>query len=153
MTAGTSGGWLVLDASVSLTWLFEDEACEYGDDLARKLPSLQAVVPDLWYLEVANAICVGERKKRVTQRQSQAFLADLRALPITADRQQASDVWEHTLPLARLYQLTSYDAAYLELAMRRSLPVATIDGPLKRAAEAAGVPVFQPAGSRSVPIA
>jgi predicted nucleic acid-binding protein len=144
MIGGTEVHGVVLDASVTLTWLFEDEGCEYGDGLAQELPSLHAVVPDLWHLEIANAICVGERKKRVTQRQSQAFLADLRALPITSEHRRGTDIWEHTLPLARLYQLTSYDAAYLELALRRSLPVATLDGPLKRAAEAAGVPLFQP---------
>ena len=104
---------VVLDASVTLTWLFEDEACEYGDGLAQELPSLQAVVPDLWHLEIANAICVGERRKRVTQLQSQAFLADLRGLPITSERRPRADVWEHTLPLARLYQLTSYDAGVI----------------------------------------
>ena len=153
IASGTKERGLVLDASVALTWLFEDEACEYGDNLARELPSLHAVVPELWHLEIANAICVGERRKRVTQRQSQAFLLDLRGLPIAADRKPVSDVWEHTLPLARLYQLTSYDAAYLEVALRQSLPVATLDGPLKRAAEAAGVPVFQPAAPRSVPAA
>lgn len=137
-------GGLVLDASVTLTWLFEDEACAYGDDLARALPSLHAVVPDLWYLEIANAICTGERKKHITQRQSQAFLADLGGLPITADRQSNAEAWTQTLPLARHYQLTSYDGAYLELALRRSLPLATTDGSLRSAAIAAGVPIFEP---------
>ncbi len=144
MTGGAKGGWLVLDASVTLTWLFADEGCAYGDDLAREMPSSRAVVPHLWHLEIADAICVGERKRRVTPRQSQAFLADLRSLPITADHQSAVGAWEHTLPLARLYQLTAYDAAYLELALRRGLPLATLDDSLQKAAMSAGIALYEP---------
>jgi predicted nucleic acid-binding protein len=145
----TRASSFVLDASVALTWLFEDEACPYGDEIAVDLPLVHAIVPDLWYLEIANAVAVGERKNRVTTGRSLAFLNDLRQLPITSDQQPALDIWTYTLGLARLYRLTAYDASYLELAIRKSLSIATLDGPLRQAADRAGVRIHEPSNNKA----
>jgi predicted nucleic acid-binding protein len=133
---------LVLDCSVALCWYFRDEADPYADGVATKLTSTEAVVPSLWPLEVANAVLMGERRKRSTQAEAQRWIAVLEALPITLDGETAARAWDDTLKLARAQDLSAYDAAYLELALRRGLPLATLDAELKDAARAVGVPLF-----------
>ena len=133
---------LVLDCSVALCWYFRDEADPYADGVATKLTSTEAVVPSLWPLEVANAVLMGERRKRSTQAEAQRWIAVLEALPITLDGETAARAWNDTLKLARAQNLFTYDAAYLELALRQGLPLATLDAELKDAARAVGVPLF-----------
>lgn len=135
---------LVLDGSLTLAWYFADEADPYADAVARGLATREAVVPSLWRLEVANALVVGERRKRGTEAQAAAFVARLSVLPIVIDDETDARAWGETLRLARARQLSAYDAAYLELAMRRGLPLASLDDPLKAAAAAVGVPLFTP---------
>ena len=133
----------VLDGSVTMVWGFEDETDEYAEAILERMPDLQAHVPSLWPLEVANALLVGERRRRITSAETARFLAILGAFPITVDDKTVAHAWADTMHLARAHNLSSYDAAYLELAIRLGLPLATLDGKLKTAAGAMGVPLFE----------
>jgi predicted nucleic acid-binding protein len=133
----------VLDGSITMVWGFEDEADDYAEAILGRMPDLQAHVPSLWPLEVANALLVGERRKRITPADTARFLAILDAFPITVDGETVAHAWADTMHLARAHNLSSYDASYLELAIRLGLPLAAQDGKLKAAAEAVGVPLFE----------
>jgi len=134
----------VLDSSITLAWLFEDEADAYAEAVEDSLIAAAAVVPSLWLLEVANGALIGERRKRTTEAKITQFLALLKSLPITADEETAAQAWQETLQLARTHNLSVYDAAYLELAMRCGLPLATLDEDLADAAAAVGVEKYKP---------
>ena len=138
------GPAFVLDGSVVFAWHFADEQDDYADAVAAALPTTPAVVPSLWRLEVANTLVVGERRGRSTEAQAAALLADLSALDIRIDAETDRHAWTETLRLARAHGLTAYDAAYLELAVRLGLPLATLDGKLAAAAQAVGVPSYAP---------
>ena len=129
----------VLDGSVTMAWYFADESNPYADAVLSDLESARALVPSLWFLEVANTVLVGERRKRSTEAQAAAWLGILESLSIEVDEETSSHAWSGTLALARSQSLSAYDAAYLELAMRRGLPLATLDAKLKAAATAVGV--------------
>jgi predicted nucleic acid-binding protein len=133
---------MVLDCSIVMAWFFTDERSDYADDVARQLPTRMAFVPSNWPLEVANILIVGERRKRSTQAQAATLIKNLTALPISIDDETNLHAWSSTLGLAREQNLTAYDAAYLELAMRRGLPLATLDDRLNTAATAVGVPLY-----------
>lgn len=124
-------------------WSFEDETDEYADAVLDQLAKARAVVPALWPLEVANALLMGERRKRSTEADTIKWTGILSLLPIIIDDETNAHAWSDTLSLARGHNLTAYDAAYLELAIRRGLPLATIDGKLKLAAKAVGVAIFE----------
>ncbi len=132
----------VLDCSVTKTWCFDDEATPYTDRVRDSLADTQAVVPSLWSLEVANATIIGERRKRLDEARSQRFIVLLDALPIVIDHENSSRAFGDIMHLARAHQLSAYDAAYPELAIRHGLPLACLDGKLKTAAAAAGVALF-----------
>ncbi|MEO1018440.1 MAG: type II toxin-antitoxin system VapC family toxin [Pseudomonadota bacterium] len=132
----------VLDCSVAITWCFADEATPQGDALLERLKQGGAIVPTLWHLEIGNVLVRAERRGRVTAAILQAQLALLRKLPITIDDQTTARALTETLTLARNHQLTTYDAAYLELAMRQSKPLATNDRQLQQAAAHVGVQVL-----------
>jgi len=132
----------VLDNSVTMPWCVEDEVTPWTDTILERLEQTMAVVPMLWFLEVANVLRSAERKERVTQEKSESFFATLRALPITMDNQTTDRAWNETMRLARLHKLTPYDASYLELALRLGLPLATLDKELRQAALDSGVPLL-----------
>ncbi len=132
----------VLDGSVTLAWYFQDEMDGYADAVRDGMIRSQAVVPSLWPLEVANTVVMGERRKRSTPAQAATWLGILGTFPIVVDGETTARAWGETLGLARAHNLSAYDAAYLELAMRRGLPLATLDGKLKAAAAAVGVAIF-----------
>ncbi len=134
----------VLDGSVTVSWAFEDESDAYADSVGDALPDAKAFVPSLWHLEVGNALLVGERRARIAEAQVTQFLTLLQSQPITVDEETAARVWTETLHLARTHRLSVYDASYLELAIRRDLPLATLDDELRAAAAALGVPLFTP---------
>jgi predicted nucleic acid-binding protein len=134
----------VLDGSVTMVWGFDDEANTYAEAILDKMPDLQAHVPSLWPLEVANVLIVGERRKRITSADAARFLAILSAFPVDVDDQTVAHAWSDTMYLARAHNLSAYDASYLELAIRLGLPLAALDGKLKTAAQAMGVPLFHP---------
>ena len=131
-----------IDSSISIAWCFPDEQDEYSQAVLDALTSAQAFVPDLWHLEVANTLLVGERRKRSTQANTVTWLGFLAALPIAVDEETGLHAVGNTLNLARDHNLSAYDAAYLELAMRRGLPLATLDDKLKTAALAVGVDLY-----------
>lgn len=134
---------IVIDASVVLSWLFR----ETGDDTTREVASsirqLHFLVPSTWPIEVANALLVAERRKRITSTDTDAINIYLAGLPVHVDGKTSDFAFSDTLDLARDYGLTVYDAAYLELALRESVPLATLDGEMKVAAQAAGVSLFR----------
>jgi len=133
---------LVLDASVTVAWCFEDERTEAVEEVLEAVTEGKgALVPPLWAYEVANVIVGLQRQGRITAAAGAGFLEDLQALAIETDREGDRRVFESVVGLARQYGLTVYDAAYLELAMRRGLPLATLDEGLAHAAREAGVEV------------
>ncbi len=132
---------LVVDASIALTWCFEDEVTEATEAIGTRVDSEGAVVPDLWRLEVANALMLAERRGRLKRSNMEQRLELLAALPIAIDADTAIRAWTDTLLLARAERLTLYDAAYLELAIRRDVELATLDRDLRRAARKMGVAV------------
>lgn len=133
----------VLDSSMAVAWSFEDETNDYADRVHLHLSTKHAVAPVLWPLEVANALLMGERRKRATEADTSRWTSMLAGLPIRIDDDTNAHAWSATLDLARRHRLSAYDAAYLELAIRRNLPLATLDEQLKAAANAAGVKLLQ----------
>lgn len=133
----------VLDCSVTMAWCFDDEATPYTESVQEKLVDARAIVPTIWPLEVANAALVGERRKRLDEARSARFLAFLGALPIVVDDETDRRAFGDVIHLARAHNLSSYDASYLELAIRRGLPLACLDGKLKAAARAVGVSLYK----------
>jgi predicted nucleic acid-binding protein len=133
---------LVVDASVALAWCFEDEASPATDAVLDQVKDEGAIVPSLWHLELGNVLRSAERRGRTIQGGVVARLALMAQLPITIDAETAGRAWREILALARAERLTAYDAAYLELAVRRGLPLATKDEALLGAARRVGVPVL-----------
>jgi predicted nucleic acid-binding protein len=131
----------VVDCSVAMAWLFHDEATPATTALLNRLATETALVPSWWFLEMTNVLAMAERKGRIAPTQSDAFIADLSTLGIEQDNEAASRTFTHLLALCRSHRLTSYDAIYLDLAIRRSLPLATLDEDLRRAAKELGVDV------------
>ena len=130
---------LILDSSATLAWIYGDETTEAIRQVFYAIAENGAVVPALWRLEVANSLTFAIRKRRIDPDLRRAALADLALLDITTDQQTDSHAWTDTLNLADQFRLTVYDAAYLELARRRELPLATLDQDLRTAATATGV--------------
>ena len=122
----------VVDASVALAWCFEDEATPQTEAVLDRLSHDTAVVPSLWELEVSNVLLAGERRDRLTESQSARFVALLAQLPILVDT--ASVDVGAVLAAGRQHVLTAYDAAYLVLAEREGVPLATLDARLRAAA-------------------
>lgn len=133
---------LVLDASITLAWYFDDEGTEATDAVLNDVVAQGAVVPTLWRLEVANALQMALRRERITSGYRDAALADLAQLDIRVDPETSDHAWAATLQLADRHRLTLYDAAYLELAQRRRLALATMDGALQHAAKLCDVSVL-----------
>ncbi len=130
---------LVLDTSVTMSWAF-GEIDPYAAHVRERLATDEALVPPIWALEVANTILVGERRGRLDQAKSTRFLSLLQDLDIVVDMAGAERFLTVVLGLARAQGLSSYDASYLELAMRDGVPLATTDDAL-RAAARVGVPL------------
>ncbi|MBI5510568.1 MAG: type II toxin-antitoxin system VapC family toxin [Deltaproteobacteria bacterium] len=134
---------VVVDCSVVMAWCFEDEADAYADGILASLASGEAVVPGLWLLEVANVLIVAERRRRLTAADSARFLGFLEQLPIEVDASYPARGDHAPLLIAREYGLSAYDAAYLGLAMREGLPLATRDRALRAACRKSGVRVAE----------
>lgn len=130
---------LVIDSSITLAWLFEDERTAAADAVLNQVTETGAVAPSLWRLEVANALQVAVRRQRIDAAFRDASLADLSALEVQIDPETDRQAWTATLELAERCRLTLYDAAYLELARRLGFPLATLDQELRAAAGALGV--------------
>jgi predicted nucleic acid-binding protein len=137
---------LVLDSSATLAWIHGDERTSSIEALFDRVLEGSAVVPGLWRLEVANSLNVAIRRKRISQTFRDEALEDPAHLDIIIDSETDRHAWQATIRLADLYGLTVYDAAYLELAQRLRLPLATLDKALADAALIAGIEVLPRAG-------
>lgn len=132
----------VLDNSVALAWCFEDEQTPAVMALLDRLTETGAVAPLLWPLEALNGLLAAERRRRLDAARRAELAGFLRELPISLDPGTAERAWDATVGLAERHRLSVYDAAYLELAQRRKLPLASLDRDLVAAALAAGVEVL-----------
>lgn len=133
---------LVLDSSAALAWIYADETTETVRRIFEIVAEDGALVPGLWRLEVANSLTVAVRRNRINTEFRNAALADLALLDIRTDPHTDANGWTTTMQLADRFHLTLYDAAYLELAHRRSLPLASLDEELRAAGRALGVPLL-----------
>ena len=133
---------LVLDSSVTLAWIYADETTEAIRGVFEHLAEHGAWVPSLWRLEVGNVLQMGVRRGRHNGEFRDATVEDLASLPISVDDETGDHAWGQTLRLAERHLLTLYDAAYLELALRRGLPLASLDLELRAAATVEGVPLL-----------
>ena len=137
----------VLDNSVTMRWLFGDgrkDDLAYADRVLEVLTGhgSAAVVPAIWALEVSNVVARAEAQGGLSEARSAQFLGMLQQMPVELDSHTAQHAWANTLQLARRHKLSSYDASYLELALRRGLPLASLDTDLRKAAVKAGVARF-----------
>ena len=130
---------LVIDSSAALSWCFEDEAWPESDALFEQVRDQDAVVPGLWHLEVANVLLQAEKRGRIATSDVATRLELIAELPIATDTETTARAWREILALARAEGLTTYDATYLELAIRRGLPLQTKDEALITAAKRTGV--------------
>lgn len=136
---------LVLDNSVTMRWFFGDGKAQdlaYANTVLDAMNEAIAVVPAIWALEVANVIARAEAKSVITPERSRPFLEMLKRLNIEVDEDTSEHALSDTLRLARFHKLTAYDASYLELALRKHLPLATLDENLQKAATKSGVRKF-----------
>ncbi len=129
----------VLDASLTLAWVFDEEETERSRHVLHQVEEHVVVVPSIWPLEVANAVLAGVRSDRFSHDEAASFVEALAGLDVEVDEQASRTAFVGLLPLAREHGLSIYDAAYLELALRREAPLATFDADLARAARSAGV--------------
>lgn len=126
-----------------MAWCFEDEAGTYTEGVLDQLRETQALVPVIWPLEVANVLLIAERRDRLSEAQAAHFAQLLQTLPILVEEADVARVLGPVLAVGRAHRLSAYEAAYLELAARHGLPLATQDARLRKAASNAGVAVLQ----------
>jgi predicted nucleic acid-binding protein len=134
---------IVIDASVALAWCFPDEASKYADSVLLALENETVIVPAIWAVEVANALLVGERRKRIRQSEVRRFVDLVKGLSIVEDGQVFAETASNVLTLAREHMLSAYDAAYLDVAVRHEIPLATLDDALQKACALAGINIFR----------
>ena len=127
---------------MALAWCFPDEASDYADAVLVALEGRSILVPAVWGLEIANAVLVGERSRRLRQPEIRRFADLLEGLPVIPDVRPVSAHLGDVLAVAREYALSAYDAAYVELSIRRGAPLATLDTKMRSAAQKAGVEIF-----------
>jgi predicted nucleic acid-binding protein len=134
----------VLDVDIPAVWLFSQRGNRYTSEMLSRVNVAGAIVPGCWPVQLADALRAGERRGLKSAAQVDRFLADLPHFLIRIDDETSTRAWFDVLGLARVHRVSVFDAAYLELARRLGLPLATIDATLRRAAAAAGVPLFTP---------
>ena len=133
---------LVLDCSMVMAWCFADGTTAQTAEIQDRLAAEAAVVPGHWFLEIANVLAMAEKRGRISPEDSSQFVGQLAVLDIQVDEEASRRAFDHLLPLCRSHGLTSYDAAYLDLAVRRRLPLASLDDALRQAATSLGMQVF-----------
>jgi predicted nucleic acid-binding protein len=133
---------LILDCSMAMAWCFADESTPETVRVQDRLVAEAAVVPAHWFLEVANVLAMAENRKRISPEDSSQFVQLLSLLDIQIDEEASRRAFHHLLPLCRKHGLTSYDAAYLDLMLRRQAPLASLDEPLRKAAMSLGMEVL-----------
>ena len=135
----------VMDNSIAMRWLLASEKKSdqaYAEAVLESLVDVDAMVPNLWHLEAANVLVTAERRGELETGDVERFIAQLESLPIQVDPMTAHQAFSRTLSLSKAYKLSSYDAAYLELAIREGLPIATLDKDLLKAAKKADVAIY-----------
>ena len=135
----------VLDNSVVMRWILASPKVsdqKYAANVLKALSDNDALVPNLWHLETSNVIVSAEKRGELKPGESENFITQLENLPIHVDALTAHQAFSRTINLARTYKLSTYDAAYLELAIREGLSLATLDKDLRKAAKKAEVPLF-----------
>ncbi|VAW86905.1 hypothetical protein MNBD_GAMMA16-1046 [hydrothermal vent metagenome] len=135
----------VLDNSVAMRWLLESEKLadqKYAENVLKSFTGADALVPNLWHLEVVNVLLGAEKRLEVNSGEIECFISQLENLPVHVDPFTSRQAFNRMLALARPYKLSSYDAAYLELAVREGLPLATLDKGMIKAAKKADVPIY-----------
>jgi predicted nucleic acid-binding protein len=137
------GSDFIIDNSVVMAWCFQDETSQYADHILDRLELSTGFVPSIWPLEVCNVLLVAERKKRIGEADSTRFIALLSELPIIVEQEPPERMLKEIFALARKHNLSSYDASYLDLAMRKGLPIATLDKNVLAAAKQCKVPVLR----------
>jgi predicted nucleic acid-binding protein len=130
---------IVIDASITVAWCYEDAATPLSEVVLQHVRTDRAIVPAVWPLKVANAILTGERRGRLSDANTERFLSLLQAMSITVDEETSVQAWTSILALARRFALSSYHSAYLELALRRGVAIATTDRQIVAAARDLGV--------------
>jgi predicted nucleic acid-binding protein len=125
----------VLDCAITMSWCFEDERNDYADEILETFGHRSATVPTIWPLEVANVLLMAKKNNRVTEIQSASFIDAIASLPIVIDQSTTSRAMHSIFSLAGQLNLTIYDAAYLELAIREKIPLLTLDKKLMKAAK------------------
>lgn len=131
----------VIDNSIVMSWCFQDEKSKYANAILDRLSDSEAIVPAIWPLEVGNVLLVAERRKRLTEADCIRFLSLINELPITVQQETPGRMMKEIFNLAREYYISSYDASYLDLAMRNGVGIATQDSGLKKAAKRCDVPL------------
>lgn len=135
----------VLDNSVAMRWLLSTQKKadqSYANEVLQGMVDCEALVPHLWHLEATNVLLSAEKRGELSIGEVERFVSQLEKLPIQVDPQTAKQAFNRILSLARSYKLSSYDASYLELAIREGLPLATLDKDLKKAAKKAEVTLY-----------
>lgn len=128
----------VLDCSIAITWAFEDEANNYANEVLDSLGHAIINVPRIWPLEIDNVLLMNEKRSRITHQRAVLFRQGLKNFSIIKDNSNEDDFYE----LAREFKLTTYDASYLELALRKKIPIATFDKELRHAAKRCGIKFY-----------
>jgi len=133
---------LVVDNSVVMAWLFEDEISAYADHILDQLPDLNLLVPAIWILEANNVLLVAEKRGKLSNEDIYHFLNLLMQLPIEVVVEDYRRSMQRILALGKSNEISAYDAAYLDLAIQNVCPLATLDNKLIEAAKKCGVPLF-----------
>jgi predicted nucleic acid-binding protein len=136
-------GQFVVDNSVVMSWCFEDQTNAYTEAVLDALKTREAFVPSIWPLEAGNVLLVAERKSILSKADVVRYLSLIEGLPINVEQESPERMLTEILSLAREYRLSTYDASYLDLAMRLGLPIATQDKELRAAAKKCGVRGFE----------
>lgn len=142
---------VVVDSSIALTWCFDDEASPETDTVFERVRDYGAIVPGLWYLELSNVLLQAEKRGRITSAEVSTRLDLIARLPISVARETTVRAWQDILALARKERLATYDSTYLDLALRRELPLLTRDNDLAQAAMRSGVVVLPARGRKESP--
>ena len=135
----------VLDNSVAMRWLLESNKTSdqtYAREVLKRFSKNEAIVPNLWHLEAVNVLLGAEKRSEITIGEVEGFISQLENLPIHVDHLTAHQSFSRILALGRAYNLSSYDAAYLELAIREGIPLATLDKNLIKSAKKSGINIY-----------
>ena len=135
----------VLDNSVAMRWILESNKASdqaYAEKVLKSFVNMDALVPNLWHLEAVNVLIGAEKLSEITTGEIEGFISQLENLPIHVDSLTSHQAFNRTISLARAYNLSSYDAAYLELAVRAGIPLATLDKDLIKAAKNSSVEIY-----------